>query len=153
MPQIARESGGVIGYYPSKTDAMNDTNYLAGGFSHTIGEMLGGESIGNYTEWKIYSYVYLVDETTQYLVNSDTVYTNGMTLPTYDGNGTADANRLGYTLYAANECCTDSTQAIGLPYETRNDITAGIILTQMPPPQFTSYDDYYKRVKAKSTRK
>ncbi len=142
MPQIAREGGGggFIGYYPSKTDAMNNTNYLAIGASYTIGELLGAdESIGNYTQWKIYSYFYVVDiNRTQYPVNSETVYTNGMTLPIYDGNGTEASNLLGYVLYAVSECCTDSTQAIGLPYETRTDITAGIILTQTPPPRFTS---------------
>ncbi len=154
MPQIARQSGGVIGYYPSKTDAMNDTNILTTGFSKTIGEILD-DSIGNYTQWKIYQYYSPPwdNPNIYYPLNPNTIYTNGQTLPEYGGNGTDGANFLRYILYAANECCTDSTQAIGLPYDVRNDIRVGTIITQMPPPRFSSYSAYYQMRMAKSARK
>jgi hypothetical protein len=50
-------------------------------------------------------------------------------------------------------CCVESEEAIGLPYDTRNDITIGNIVTQVPPTRFASYEDFYKMKKAKSTRR
>jgi hypothetical protein len=50
-------------------------------------------------------------------------------------------------------CCPDPVQLIGLSYSVRNDITAGSIISQTPPPRFSSYSAYYQMIMAKSTRK
>ncbi len=146
-------SGSVIEYYPSRDDATNKTNILASGYSRTIGEDLGaGESLNGNMHWNIYGVfnVSYPDIINIYDVTDTRIFNNGYTLPEFDEIGIS----LGYILYPANpSCCPDNTQVIGLSYDVRNDIRVGTIVTQMPPPRFSSYSSYYQMRMAKSAHK
>jgi hypothetical protein len=107
-----------------------------------VGCVTGVGSINGYTRWRI---AYSSNGSSSQSV----VYQNGdMLLDVPQGNAY-------YNLYPVpdDNCCPDPVQLIGLSYSVRNDITAGSIISQTPPPRFSSYSAYYQMRKSKSARK
>jgi hypothetical protein len=92
MSELAEPVGSPIRYYPTEADAINDTNYLGGSGSYTVGDGGPFGPGGGYTSWRIAS-------NSTGTSPQNVVYPNGSTLIS-DGN---------YNLYAANPCFLEGT--------------------------------------------
>jgi hypothetical protein len=136
--------GGTLSIRYFETQALADIasfDFIASCASFQVGCVTFG-SINGYTRWRIAS-------SSTGSSPQNVVYQNGdMLLDDPQGNAY-------YNLYPASEdnCCPDPAQMRGLSYSFRNDITAGSIVSQTPPPRFSSYSAYYQMIMAKSTRK
>lgn len=134
--------GGTLSIRYYETQALAEAasfEFIASCISFQVGCVNYG-SINGYTQWRIAS-------SSNGPSPQNVVYQNGDILVS-DPSGNSF-----YNLYPDDNCCPDPAQLIGLSYSFRNDITAGSIISQTPPPRFSSYSAYYQMIMAKSTRK